>query len=688
MEKKLTITPKGGYFSFSPECKVHNDHDPSYADVERDPIPAADQQRMDDGVAREDAVSAQWAEVLKVKPLDKSVVALTAQKDFDAAVSAVAKRLRGRKSVWVPECDRSVASKRSREIITVAAMQAAVPFIWNCRLPAAGDRISEPDFLVRTAEKKSNNKFGYRPGDVKDASTLEGTAAAKPQAISTLDDYTYENASRRKLGAGKPKKKHSMQLAHYHFNLEALGYETAGNVWGAILGREGVLVWRNLSEKSEKVSRNGETVKVSILDYYLHEFARRRDVAIAAMDPEADALAGPELKSECKSCEFRTVCHDELVDSDHITLIPGITPARARDHYEAGIETRAALSRLDWKTAKVISTGCDVASLREKAAKWEDPVAPVVDLIGARSTRVLAVLEELGIDTVGKFANLHGPTATAYAGLTPKNLPDQVDAARVAKIQKVHLKRGVSKLAVNRADIELDVDMENEAGGIIYMWGTRLHIRNKSLSLPGNAYRAFTTWEKDDNDGEARAFAEMWDWIMALITIANNSGLTFKAYYYTGAENRCMRHLATKHAGTPGVPSIEAVEALIASEHWVDLYQTVSNDLVWPTEDLSLKSVAKWARHSWRDHDASGDSSTVWYRDAVNDSSDEKARAEAQQRLLDYNEDDVVATWVLREWLEKLASAREPGRRVPSVATLNTRFLRTSTRKRVSRKRK
>lgn len=400
------------------------------------------------------------------------------------------------------------------------------------------------------------------------------------------------------------------------------------------------------------------------------------------MNVDADVLATQEYKQACGSCEFRTVCGDDLVDADHITLLPGVTPLRAEAHYRAGIETRAALAALDWRTARVIESGLDVLSLMADASVWGDPTAPVGDLVTSKAKAVASALEDAGIATVGDFAGLHVPTAQAYNGVKVSNLSKDIDTARVAKVKKVYLQRGVDSIDIPRADIEMDVDMENDTNGNIYMWGTRLKVRNRKATVPGVGYKAFVTWEDNDDAGEAQAFIEMWKWIQALITTATTNGFTFKAYYYTPAEDRCMRHLVKKHAGVPGIPTSEELEAFIASEHWVDLSIAVKNQLVWPTLDLSLKSVAKWARHSWRDTDASGDSSTVWHYDALNAATEDEREA-ARQRLLEYNEDDVVATWVLREWLSKLASARDPKSRVPVLSSLDGRFLRSrSTRRR------
>ena len=123
------ITPKGGYFAISERCFVQLSHDPAYADVTRDPIPAADAKRMEDGHIFEDKVSKKFARALQPKPLPEAAIAIAkrvTKANFDATVEELAKKLRGIPAVWIPECDRSTSTKRSREAHTVAALQAGV----------------------------------------------------------------------------------------------------------------------------------------------------------------------------------------------------------------------------------------------------------------------------------------------------------------------------------------------------------------------------------------------------------------------------------------------------------------------------------------------------------------------------------------------------------------------------------
>jgi predicted RecB family nuclease len=680
------ISAKGGYFDSTCARKVHLEHDSSYAGAELDHIPAADQARMDSGHLYEAHVAWQWSAEVNFTDADDTMLEIAGDAALEQAdkVAALVALLGSVDAFAVPSCDRTAESKARREVLTLAALAAGVPLVWNARLAVMSTRVSEPDFLVRAGDApKPNGLWAYRPGDVKDARVFAGTSSPSRYPVSTFDSFSYETARRRVIDEGLPKLKHSRQLAHYHEHLAEFGHQATGaKLWGCILGREGVLVWRDLNEAAYSYTdrSTGTKRKMSPLEIYRQEFSWRLDVAHSAADPDTTALAGPELKAECGSCPWRTVCHDELEEMDHITLLPGVTPERAQVHYAAGVTTRSQLARFHWVTAKTLDAGVDVAALLANAG-GADPSDPAETLLPGRAGR--AALVKAGLVTVGDVSALDQVTAAAYAGLKVSRLADAVDAARVAKAGKVHLARGVAKLDVPRADIELDVDMENDPAGVIYLWGTRLVVRHDGLRIPGPAYRPFATWTELDDDGEAAAFAGLWAWMQALITLAATSGLTFKAYCYTGAEARCFRHLVAKHAGVRGVPTAEELEEFLASAEWVDLYPIVAGDMVWPTEDLSLKSTAKWARFSWRDSDASGDSSTVWYRQAVS-AADPAEREAAQRRLLEYNEDDVTATLVLRDWLSRLASARQPGERLPGVKSLESRFARRPRRTRAA----
>jgi predicted RecB family nuclease len=89
--------------------------------------------------------------------------------------------------------------------------------------------------------------------------------------------------------------------------------------------------------------------------------------------------------------------------------------------------------------------------------------------------------------------------------------------------------------------------------------------------------------------------------------------------------------------------------AAYAEEQFVDLLEVVKNHY-FGVAGLGLKLMAKHAGFSWRDEEPGGLNSQVWFAEAVHAES-RQARSAARQRVLEYNEDDVLATAHLRAWL-------------------------------------
>jgi hypothetical protein len=85
----------------------------------------------------------------------------------------------------------------------------------------------------------------------------------------------------------------------------------------------------------------------------------------------------------------------------------------------------------------------------------------------------------------------------------------------------------------------------------------------------------------------------------------------------------------------------------------VDLFQLVRDNFV-AVDGLGLKVVAsKGAGFSWRDEEPGGLNSQTWFATAV-DGLNAAERKAARRRVLEYNEDDVRATWHVREWMDRL----------------------------------
>ncbi|HWE88315.1 MAG TPA: TM0106 family RecB-like putative nuclease [Pseudonocardiaceae bacterium] len=280
-------------------------------------------------------------------------------------------------------------------------------------------------------------------------------------------------------------------------------------------------------------------------------------------------------------------------------------------------------------------------------------------------------LRQAGVRTVDELAAVD-PAGPAPATLVGAPLPDAVALAR-AWLADLALVRRTVDVPVPRGDVELDIDMESFGDSGAYLWGCLLSGVDIGF---GKGYRPFVTWQPLPTVDEARSFAEFWAWLKEIRAAARRRGLTFRAYCYNElAENRWLLASADRFAGRPGVPSRVEVREFINSDDWVDLFRVVSTNFLCP-RGKGLKTVAPVAGFAWRDPHASGENSMRWYRDAVALDGGEP-RLDQRQRLLEYNEDDVRATWALRGWMSSAAVTELPylaellSRPTPNGAILN-----------------
>jgi len=638
----------GGYDAKSCPTFVMKNHLPFFTAEDQDPFLPGDIARMEAGVVFEPQVGALWAAAL------------------------------GEKFYAVPDCDRSEKSKRSRERLTIEKMRdpGKVQVIWNARLPKVkkSHQTGEPDALVRWGTDAAGTHL-WVPVDVKHHRSLEGTAKNQGFPVASFSAPHPDDATVTVLGEGSYRRDDALQLAHYHRMLEHLGH-AAPVALGGIVGKELQILWHRLGDKVFEYSRE------SALSLYDREFANRVEIVRNALD--GVAIAPPAWKQECVGCVWRTTCKDQLkFEMDHITLIGGVTPASAAKHAQMGVSRATELAALDWRTAKVMEPGVDVQSLMA----WAATVPPETSVSAAplsEKVRKDAAKKDsfaaAGVLTAADVLTLDAATArySVFGGFS--GLAASIDRARATKVGKVFLNRSVSSVSINRSVYEQDVDIE-DYHGYVYLIGVRTTGRKRDTGRTASErlrekerfeYDAFVNWDKSV-EGEAKVFADFWSHIQACREKAKRRQFAYRLYYYTSHEVSAFKALAARHAGKPGVPTVEEVAEFFALKEVIDLHRILSEELVWPTESVKLKEVAKWVRFSWRDSDPGGGNSLAWYEAAVNHP-DDSVREENRVRLLEYNEDDVAAQVALRDWLSRLGEARHPGKKLPGISTLDRRF--------------
>ncbi len=393
----------------------------------------------------------------------------------------------------------------------------------------------------------------------------------------------------------------ALALAHHHRLLAELGLASSVAM-GGVIGR-------GAADGSLIAWHQLDLPGSSVLIDYDLRFVDRLAVARAAAIG-ATPLAVPSRIGECRRCSWWPVCSAELEAVRDISLIAAGGDVAVL--HAAGVRTVDDLAAMDAAAAASLPlTGLDPAAARARARAW-------------------------------------------LAGLP--------------------LIRKGGPVRVRRADLELDVDMESFLEDGAYLWGTYLTGPGVAALGLTPGYRAFVSWRPLPHPDEGRAFAEFWSYLNCLRSRAVENGLTFAAYCYSrSAEERWLRSTPLRYPAIPGMPTPAEIAEFCSSAQWVDIYQEIKDQFL-VTGSMRLKALAPIAGFSWRDPEPGGENSMAWYREAVGaatacpvdgDGAVPPVDREMADRILEYNEDDVLATLALRRWMTDKAAE------VPSVADLD-----------------
>lgn len=526
---------------------------------------------------------------------------------------------------------------------TVAAMEEGAGLIAGGWLPVdqAGRRTGKPDLLIRHAG-------GYVPVDVKHHLTLDAADDAET-TVSQLSAPSPDRASSEAGWSLRKRKDDALQLAHYRRMLQECGH-ASGSPLAGIIGKERIVVWYDLDAPMWQTPAKSDGKKRKIrtsMEVYSFEFAFRLDIAAVAhqhqRDPSVDLLVLPVKRGECASCPWREICNLDLeVGSGDPSLIPGVRFPQWRTLREHGISDRGAVASLHYPTAALAAKGVDVSRLME-TAESVDPRAPVVELL-SRSPKQLAAVEAAGLATSADVLDAFDSTTAALNG--GRWLAAAIVSARAALGEAPAYARPGRPIALpRRADIEVDVDMENTNDGV-YLWGA-LSTDRTGRGLSRNGYHAFSTWGPLTTESERGAFDEFWEWLSGIRVAAADAGASFAAYcWHEQAENTQMRRIA---AADPQLA--DEVEQLLASDDWIDLMKVF--DRSWTTGgSVGLKAVAPLASFAWPVDGPGGGAAMVHHARMVDTSTPHEEAAEIRQWLIDYNRGDVEATYAIRHWLD------------------------------------
>jgi uncharacterized protein len=311
-------------------------------------------------------------------------------------------------------------------------------------------------------------------------------------------------------------------------------------------------------------------------------------------------LSRPDPVEHCDVCRWIVVCKRWWRETDHLSLVAGITRNQRRSLVEVGVETRRAL------------------------AGWPMPVPRL-----ARTSRdaLERVREQARIQVDGETSGRH-----LYEVLEPERLEDG----------PLLPGRGLSALPPpSPGDLFFDIEGDPFAfdEGLEYLWGVIEPGATDERGQP--TYHA--TWALD-KAAEKLAFESFVDFVWQ----RRQADPNLHVYHYGSYERGRVARLSTRHATRE-----EQVDVLLRSGTFVDLFNVVRQGVRASVESYSIKRLEPL--YDFRrevDLQEAGESIVEFERYLEEGASDQSILA----KIADYNRDDCLSAWRLRDWLE----ARRP----------------------------
>lgn len=482
-----------------------------------------------------------------------------------------------------------------QEAACLAALADGVEVVVGGLLPRdwAAHRAGRPTLLVRAPDDS-----GYHPVQVKFHRVLEGAGEDGDDAVgSSLTDPRRWSRLEGRRFRWSSRSAAALQVAHLWRLLEATGH-AASEPWAGVIGTD-LLVEVGGSAAPEPAitwldlsaaELRGADGPVSTLARYDAEHRRRVDLALAALDPET-AVEPP---------------------------LPVVTRECGHCVWRAHCTTRLHPDDLSLRISKAPLDAHEVEVLRELG------VTTVADLARAELDAVLAAWLPRVTHRPGGEARLRLAWRRATlldAGLAlERHDPTPID--------------------LPAHELEIDIDIETSADDRVYLWGFLVH---DAAGSGAPAYHHVSSFSDLDDAGEVALAREAFAWLRDRV-----AGRDAAVYHYSEYEVLRLNRLAAASGDELG-----AWARGCARECFVDLFGVVRSRF-FGANGLGLKVVAaELAGFAWRDDDPGGLNSQRWFDEAVHDP-DAAARAGARTRVLEYNEDDVRATWHLRRSLRAL----------------------------------
>lgn len=311
--------------------------------------------------------------------------------------------------------------------------------------------------------------------------------------------------------------------------------------------------------------------------------------------------------------------------------------------YKKSLELARRIVSLEERTHPAYSSStcklCGWNSLCRETLRRTDDLTLIPELGRARRDAMHPWIKTVSEFAQSDLAEFMRGRKTVFAGINPASLKKFHVRARLMADPKA---RPIIKKAPHLPDCsrELFFDIETDPmRDICYLHGFYERTGRDNATA---RYRAFLA-RTPDGPGEREAFAEAFAYALSSRPCA--------LYFYSKYEQSWWKRLQKRY---PDIATEQQIRDMFNPRSAIDLYYCVVVPCTeWPTMDHSVKTLAKYLGFAWRDESPSGADSIEWYHRWV-ETGDETVK----RRILEYNEDDCIATKVVLDAIRELCGGK------------------------------
>ena len=254
-----------------------------------------------------------------------------------------------------------------------------------------------------------------------------------------------------------------------------------------------------------------------------------------------------------------------------------------------------------------------------------------ISLVAGISSKTKIKFIENNYKTVEDLAQAKISDLTQMNGVGNVSAVKYVNNAKAIQ-SKTHIVYDADSIDFPKRKMEIFLDLEGidptmavgEVPLIDYMIG--ILVRDES----GEKYIAFTA---KDTDKEREMLLEFLEFI--------TEQHDYVIYHYHNYEKSHLSKMMEKY-------EIDRDTQNKVLDHLIDIHTVATKAVYFPTYGNGLKQIAPYLGFKWTHKDVSATESISIYLDFVKNPEENKERF---QKVIDYNEDDCVATRVIKDWL-------------------------------------